>query len=281
MTPFVIVLDGADRLPRGAAAVQHELAALPAMLAGARGRGGGFLGASSPLVALTVVLVSEHPHVASGALEAGFGLPVPFPAYTKKEASAILLRSLRVAAGLPSSSSSSSSSSCRSNTTATAATASFEALASAFSSLLVGALYASTRDVREMRRMAALLSHTYLGPLLSASAFAASSSAHDKEEKENHKEEEQGAADNCAALLPSPTALLERIQPLLARATQHCLHLPAEPLEQPTTASAAAGTVKREGGPVAKAPTATRLEMLLRYGAFHVADAEACARSLA
>ena len=73
------------------------------MLAGARGRGGGFAGGVFPLVALTVVLVSETPQVAPAALGAGYGLPVPFPAYGKTEATAILLRSLRVAAGLPSS----------------------------------------------------------------------------------------------------------------------------------------------------------------------------------
>ena len=285
MTPFVIVLDGADRLPRGAAHVRHEVLELPAMLAGARGRGGGFLShhtggggsvntasSSGPLVALTVVLVSETPQVSPGALAGGYGLPVPFSAYSKAEATAILLRSLRVAAGLPHAATTTTTTTTNTNTNA------FGSLASAFAALLVGSLYSSTRDVREMRRMAALLSQAYLGPLLQQAPPPPPLGKGGKENEQGQEQQGGQQQQQQQQLLATPTALLERIRPLLARATQHCLHMPAEPLEAPhaqpnakqeraAAASASASASSAAGAMAARAPMATRFESLLRYGA--------------
>ncbi|GAB5029736.1 cell division cycle 5-like protein [Nannochloropsis oceanica] len=225
--PFIIVLDSADRLPRGASFARHELAELPAMLAGPQGKdrhnpGHGGAGA---VVALTVILISETPVVVPGSLEAALALNVPFPAYTKVQATAILLRSLRVAAGLPP-----SPEAMEGGREEGEEEREFESLVAGFVNVLVASLYSSTRDVREMRRMAVLLSEKYLEPVL------AKGGREEEEEKGKENQAERRSISSGGGReggkLPGHLALFDRVRPLIQRAVHSCLHMPAEPLEK-------------------------------------------------
>ena len=268
--PFVVILDSADRLPRGAAPVRHELVELPAMLAGPRGkssdRGAGGAGA---VVALTVILISETPTVAPGTLEAALALDVPFPAYSKAQATAILLRSLRVAAGLPAAAASSSSDEKE-----------FESLVAGFVNVLVASLYSSTKDVREMRRMAVLLSEKYLEPVLAEKVEAAATDLDDEENNPGGSNSTTTTAATAAAA-PGHTALFERVRPLIQRAVHSCLHMPAEPLEKaglPTTGGAAVAAAAAASSSEAhqallrhELPKMARYLLVASYLASHVA----------
>jgi hypothetical protein len=246
--PFVIVLDSADRLPRGSSLVRHELVELPAMLAGPRGKGSdrGYGGAGA-VVTLTVILISETPVVVPGTLEAALALDVPFPAYSKVQATAILLRSLRVAAGLPPSSSSSSGVE-EGGEEEGGGEEEFELLVAGFVNVLVASLYSSTRDVREMRRMAVLLSEKYLEPVL-AEVGREGGKEEEVEEGQEGQENQAGRRNSGSSSgggggreggggggpAPGHLALFERVRPLIQRAVHSCLHMPAEPLEKPNS----------------------------------------------